>query len=63
MTAIKTFLQSLERERAIEASKLTFAIIGVGTVLGEISVTKFDLMAVFVAVFSAAWWGVYRMFA
>lgn len=61
MSKIYEALRSLRREAAIEAAKLTFAILGVGTTLADFSVMHLWLMLPAGVLLLATWGIIYRM--
>ena len=63
MRHVKEFFQTLRRDAAIEAAKLTFSIIGVGSVLADFSVMRVWLLLPAAALLSLTWFAIYRMCA
>ena len=61
MKTIREFYSTLRRDAAIEAAKLTFSLIGVGSVLADFSVMRVWLLLPAAALLSATWLVIYRM--
>lgn len=61
MKHIREFFQTYRRDAGIEAAKLTFSLIGVGSVLADFSVMRLWLMAPAAVLLSATWLVIYRM--
>ncbi len=61
MKRIREFISTVRREAAIEAAKITFSIIGVGTVLGQFSVMSIWLLVPAFSLVSVTWFIIYRM--
>jgi hypothetical protein len=61
MRKILEALKSLRRDAAIEAGKLTFAILGVGSTLADFSQMHLWLMLPAGALLLATWGAIYRM--
>jgi hypothetical protein len=60
MKKILEFFRQLQRDAAIEAAKLTFSIIGVGSVLADFSVMRLWLLLPAAALLSATWFVIYK---
>lgn len=61
MKTIREFIITLRRDAAIEAAKITFSIIGVGSVLADFSVMRVWLLLPAAALLSLTWLIIYRM--
>lgn len=61
MKTIREFFSTLRRDAAIEAAKITFAILGVGATLGNFAVMHVWIMLPAAALLSATWFAIYRM--
>lgn len=58
---MRNFIRNLHRAAALEAAKLTFAIIGVGSVLADFTTMRLALLLPASALLSATWFAIYRM--
>lgn len=61
MKKLREFIVTLRRNAAIEAAKITFSLIGVGSVLADFSQMRLWLMAPAAVLLSATWLVIYRM--
>jgi len=61
MGRIKELIATVRREAAVEAAKITFSIIGVGTVLGQLSVMSVWMLLPAFSLVSVTWFIIYRM--
>lgn len=61
MTRLANWFRSMRKDAAIEAGKITFSIIGVGTVLGQFSVMSIWLLVPAFSLVTVTWLIIYRM--
>jgi hypothetical protein len=62
MKRIREFFVTLRQEAAIEAAKLTFALLGVGATLANFSQMHLWIMLPAFSLLSATWYIIYRMY-
>lgn len=60
---MRKFFSTLRRDAAIEAGKLTFALLGVGATLANFSQMNYVIMLPGAAILTATWYVIYRQCA
>jgi len=63
LTTFHAFLSNLNRESAWEASRTFFAVIGVGSALGSLSILSNPITFILgTTLISGSWYGIYRLY-
>jgi hypothetical protein len=60
LALVLRFFRTLDRDRAFESGKIIFAVIGVATVLADLSTMRAWFLLPACALVAATWYGVYR---